>query len=324
MADTAVRDRRRVARLGAAFLVGVLVAGCSGGGAGDVATVEVDDVEITMPPSPQEVLRAAATTTASAESGRTSVSMAVDGDLYGTPIHATVQGQGRFAAFGAQSEINLDMTTYMRQAYDAAGAHPFEIPSAFEIHTIVVDATGYLNVQTDPISADHDVWYSIDLTTDAAGLAISGDNLVTPGGFGASPIVLVESLRGVQAGAVASGSDRVGGVRADRYEGVIDPSAALDAVDPAKRSSLEQAFVMAGIDEPVPFTVWVGDDGVVRRIRYETRTDLGTVGALDIAYTVELDDLGGSTPITPPAQNVEPLPYGEGFEAGDGDATASA
>ena len=226
------------------------------------------------------------------------ITMKIDGDVSGTPIRADVRGQGRFAAGGSVTDTTIDMSTYVRQVADATGAPPRGIPSSWVMGVIVQGPQAYLTVHTDPVSLDEGVWYSIDLTGDANQLALSSENLLTPGGLGAGRSRSSTRSSGADATVKAKAFDQIGGVDVTRYEGSLDPEVALRDVAPDRRDQLRQALVMAGVTGPVPFAAWIDDAGVVRRVRLSLRADLGTFGALDIGYTVgpRRSGLGGNDP----------------------------
>jgi hypothetical protein len=98
------------------------------------------------------------------------------------------------------------------------------------------------------------------------------------------------------------GTETVDGVRTTHYRATIDPRDALTDGVPAKtRKQLEQALGKTDL-APVPVDVWVGDDGLVRRLRVELPQLAGADGG---TFTEELTGYG--EPVTvelPPAATV--------------------
>jgi len=307
MTRTNRRTKRTGTFVGVVLACGLAASACGGGKS--TASVEVQDKVVTTLPSGQQIVVAASRSTVAVDSGKLSVTMKVDGDVEGTPIHTSVFGQGRFAAKGRQSETTIDMSTYVRQIADAGGVPPQGMPSTWQMGVIVDGSMAYLKVHTDPPARDDGVWYSIDLTNEAAQLGLSSENLLIPGGLGSGSLGFVDALSG-SGPATTRGSERIDGASVTHYEGTLDPAVALQTVAADRHDQLQQSLTMAGITQPTTYGVWVDSAGVVRRLRLDLTADLGAAGKLTIGYTLGLSDLGTGGAITPPSEKVVPVQPG--------------
>lgn len=152
---------------------------------------------------------------------------------------------------------------------------------------------------------DGEEWFSVD-ADDLGELARIEGGL----GLGASdPIQTLEYLRGASDDVEEVGEEPVGGADTVHYRTAVDLEAAA-AMTPASRrrfvtDAVEQFREQFGTVQ-IPLDVWIDDEGLARRIRYEldlaTTNDRGGVpeGAI-MSFTMELFDYGAAVEIAPPS-----------------------
>lgn len=111
-----------------------------------------------------------------------------------------------------------------------------------------------------------------------------------PGGFGSEDPTEVLAVLADTAGDIEEvGPEDVRGVATTRYRMTVDLSDVEGAAE-------------EGLGEAVPTEVWVGEDGLVRRLRQRLRiSDAGQRGEVD--FTVEYFDFGVDERIEPPPQD---------------------
>lgn len=113
------------------------------------------------------------------------------------------------------------------------------------------------------------------------------------------PAALLGFLRSVSSGVERVGTETLDGVATTRYDGRLDLEKVVQASPADRREDLQAELDMIKEDMPttVPFSIWVDEHGVARRVRYEHAGE-GTVtfDFVDFGVPVVLD--------LPPAEEV--------------------
>jgi hypothetical protein len=146
-------------------------------------------------------------------------------------------------------------------------------------------------------------WIKLDLGTAAAAAGVDLGRAVQAGS--ASPAELLRALLSSD-GARKVARETVGGVETTHYRTTVDPKRTLPArVQGEARTRLEQALERAGA-QALPVDVWVGDDGLVRRLRFEApRIAAGGTSVGGGTFTEELSGYGEPVEVAlPPADEV--------------------
>jgi hypothetical protein len=289
----------------AAVAVVGLAASATACGGGDSAPEESITIEATETgPSAAELIARASDTTSQVESGRMRMTMNVDFDAMGESGSSEIVADGAFADFGRQSEMNMDMGSYLR---DLAGSEASEVPDSLTLRMVLDDTLMYMKFDAIPAEPGMEYWYVQDLEAEAEDLGLDSSMFDQQTVFGVGPSGYIEQLKGAGADVQESGSDTIDGVPVTRYEGTIDPLVALEKADPDKRDELERALEQTGMGEPMPFTAWVDDEGIVRRISQELSADMDGV-SMHIVQVIDLYDFGAPVTITmPPADLVRDM-----------------
>ncbi len=103
-----------------------------------------------------------------------------------------------------------------------------------------------------------------------------------------------------------AGTEQIDGVETTHYTGKVDLTASLDKIPDEAKGEVEDAVGWIDGAPEIPLEVWVGDDGLLRRLVVDM--DLAKLG-MDVTgsakLTVNLTSLGEPVPITvPPADQV--------------------
>lgn len=102
------------------------------------------------------------------------------------------------------------------------------------------------------------------------------------------------------------GEEDVRGEKTTHYKATIDFSRYPDVVPASDRESvrrsMEQITKLAGSDT-APMEVWIGEDGVVRRLKQRIQTLIGPGMRATIDQQLELFDFGVSVDVRPPPAN---------------------
>jgi hypothetical protein len=233
-------------KLVAAVAVPLLaVSACSGDG-DPSQRVEASDTESVI-----AALQAAPDAAAEMGSGRMvmTVSVTVDGE----PFEMTSTG----VFTGTQARMEMDFGELLPG--QAAGE---ELPPGFdEPMVVVVDrATTYMRMPMLDALTGTSGWLS--MTPEDLGLASDALGM----GFGASnnPAQMLEALRGISDDIEALGTEEVRGEPTTRYRVVVDLQRALAQVPEALRPQVEAQ--LGALGGTLPMEVWLGDDGLARRI----------------------------------------------------------
>ena len=135
-------------------------------------------------------------------------------------------------------------------------------------------------------------WVKVDLERALKKLGVDLANL----GVGQSPTGVLAQLRG-STNTQKVGTETIDGVRTTHYRGTVDVQDALDQATAKERKTLQRLLDEAkahGVDATsTTFDVWVGDDGLVRRLTQR----VGSVGHLTITFS----DYGEPVHIEAPA-----------------------
>ena len=147
-------------------------------------------------------------------------------------------------------------------------------------------------------------WIKIPVDSGAA------DAVGAPLGDGTEILKLLDQAGGVK----VVGTEPVRGVDTTHYQGTLDLASALAEVSADERAKAESELGKVGIDPSmasIPVDVWIGSDGLVRRVQIgvsglqpttpSTASPTGVGGTL----TMEFYDFGQPVDITvPPADQV--------------------
>jgi hypothetical protein len=135
-------------------------------------------------------------------------------------------------------------------------------------------------------------WVKVDLERALKKLGVDLANL----GVGQSPTGVLAQLRG-SINTQKVGTATIDGVRTTHYRGTVDVQDALDQATAKERKTLQRLLDGAkahGVDATsTTFDVWVGDDGLVRRLTQR----VGSVGHLTMTFS----DYGEPVRIEAPA-----------------------
>jgi hypothetical protein len=135
-------------------------------------------------------------------------------------------------------------------------------------------------------------WVKVDLERALKKLGMDFANL----GIGQSPTGALAQLRG-SANTQKVGTETIDGVRTTHYRGTVDVQDALGRATAKERKALQRLLDEAkahGVDATSrTFDVWVGDDGLVRRLTEQ----VGSVGHVTMTFS----DYGEPVHIEAPA-----------------------
>lgn len=208
--------------------------------------VEAGDAEAAI-----AALRAAPDAAAEAGSGRMvmTVAFVVDGE----PFELTSTG----VFSGTQVQMEMDLGAML-----AAQLPDEELPPGFdEPMTVVVDgATTYMRMPMLDALTGTSGWLSMR----PEDLGLASDALGT--GFGPSnnPAQMMEALRGISDDIDELGTEDIRGEPTTHYRVVVDLERALEQVPEALKPQVEAQ--LGALGGTLPMEVWLGEDGLVRRI----------------------------------------------------------
>lgn len=259
------------------------VTACSDDDGGAAVRVEAGDIEGAI-----AALRAAPDAAADAGSGRVEMRIAVE--LDGDPVELTSTG------VFTEDRVRLEMDLGALLAARAPGA---DLPEGFDEPMVVVadGATSYLRMPMLETLTGNSDW--LRMSPEELGLA--GDALGV-GGVGptSNPAQLLETLRGIADDLHEVGTEDVRGEETIHYEGVVDlEKAVADAPDELQ----EQLEAQLGtLDGTMPVEVWLGLDGLVRRL------------SLDLTELLEQTSPEGGPSIEAGALEMDFFDYGADVE----------
>ena len=221
--------------------------------------VEAGDTEAAI-----AALRAAPDAAAEAGSGR--MAMTIGFEIDGEALELTSTG----VFIGTQMQMEMDFGSLL--ASRAPGA---DMPAGFdEPMVVVVDGTTtYMRMPMLDALTGTSGWLSmtpedIGLAGDALGMGFAPTN---------NPTQMMEALRGISDDLEEVGTEEVRGTDTIHYRGTIDLERALAQVREQVRPALQaQLGEMTGT---LPVEVWLGEDGLVRRLSMDMAELLATASA---------------------------------------------
>ena len=285
-----MKARRLAAALVAPFL---LLAAC---GDDDGAVVEAGGEEAVL-------ARLQSAPEAMAEAGSARMEMTMTMAAMGESFDITAEG----GFSGDQATFTMDLGALLGAAEASGETMP---PGFDEPMTIVVDGTTtYLKVPMLAMFTGTDGWLSVS----PEDMGVAEDSLGL--GFGASgnPAELLESLRGVSDEIEELGTEDVRGVSTARYRVVVDLDKAAAELPDEAREAYEQQVAGLGVTT-MPLEVWIGDDGLVRRMAFDLAELMDQVPEEELdgldsgSMVLELFDYGADIDIEiPEASEVTPF-----------------
>jgi hypothetical protein len=195
---------------------------------------------------------------------------------------ATVSGEGSFDNAKQAMDVTLNV--------NGIGAG---MPTSVELR--LLQQAMYVQLEGLPAGGqlpNGKSWVKVDLERALKKLGVDLANL----GVGQSPTGVLAQLRG-STNTQKVGTETVDGVRTTHYRGTVDVQDALDQATAKERKTLQRLLDEAkahGVDATsTTFDVWVGDDGLVRRLTQR----VGNVGHLTMTFS----DYGEPVHIEAPA-----------------------
>lgn len=168
----------------------------------------------------------------------------------------------------------------------------FSLPGGMgEMRQRIVDGVLYLEIPQQP-----GVFYELPLS-ELVDTSLAGSTDLTAG---------LETLRDASADTEQVGREDVAGVTTTHYRGTVDLVRSLEILQGPLREMVEQVLA-TGEAEPVPFDVWIDDEGRVRRMENTVSLELPQLQGQTLVVTTRLDigDFGVEVDVeAPPASAV--------------------
>ena len=164
-------------------------------------------------------------------------------------------------------------------------------------------------------------WVKLDLARIERRHGVDVNALATTGGN--DPGEMLSTLAGESDSIATVGHARVRGVNTTHYRAVIDLSKVAASAPPALRAAARrsEAHLEAMLGKHLmPMDVWIGGDGLVRRVAYRTSVPLaGATGTLTTSVRLEMFGFGVPVHVTaPPASRTTDLTAAVAAGAGSG------
>ena len=233
-------------------LLGVLVVALTSAGCGGSGTLSVDPVA------------SAADRTLDKQTGRFDLAVTVAVPLLG---RSTITGHGTFSA--------------PEQAFAMTMELPFGSATGSSMDIRLIYPVMYIRPAAAPLPASKS-WVKVDLQQALKTLGVNLPQLQLSGSQ--SPTDALAQLRGSK-DAKKLGTETIDGVKATHYRVKINLDRALARATAFERKAVQRLLRMAkrqGVDAvPTHVDVWVGDDGLVRRLTEK----IGNVGTVKMTFS---------------------------------------
>jgi LppX_LprAFG lipoprotein len=202
------------------------------------------------------------------------------------PLTFTADGVSDNTAKSA--EMTMDLSSVAAFAGSQAGS-----PDDWKAHFILDGGIFYMQLPAIDKYLNGKTWVKADLNALAKQHGLDLSQLLQQAGS-QDPTKALQALESV--GNVSKvGTATIDGVNTTEYSGTIDLKKAAAALGPSFSKLLEQAKLTS-----IPVDVWIGDDGLVRRLHENFAYPLQGAGTLTTDLTMDLTDFGVQTNIQPP------------------------
>jgi hypothetical protein len=282
-----------------------------GSSGGDRTTLTTSSDTSVLSGSPDEVIVAAEARTRSIRTGRFEVTNRLridDGD--GNEVTVELSGTGTFDQGGARHEISMEFGPVAVAEGELTG-EPVPDGLSTVVEQIVDDQAVYERYDASASSgaarqllgAVPRGWIRFGLPDEAE--SVSLETLRIP----ASPLGYLDALRGALPKVDDLGPSTIDGEAVRGYSGRIDPELALAAAPSADRAATEQRLVQIGFHRfrstatsayRLPFRVWIGPDGLVRRMELSLLREIPDGIWYQPTVSVDYVDPGASAEVSPP------------------------
>ena len=278
-------------RLRAVLLASVLglalAAGCGESGDGE------RDAEQAREPAPADAVAAAAKTTSERKTARIAFDGTMEISGLAEPVNFAGEGAADFAT-GA-SRLTLDMSEFA----EAFGGDLGD-PAGWRGDAVYADDVIYMRLPAlARLLPGAKSWLKIDegMLMEQGGTQFSAPD----------PVEFVQFLEAAGREVEVSGEEEVRGVPTTHYRATIDVDELPRAVAPDARTEVEayaRRLRQMGVEE-IPLQTWVDEEGVARRMRVEYDNMQASGRSADVAFSLELFDLGAPVRIDlPPTSQV--------------------
>jgi hypothetical protein len=239
--------------------------------------------------SPEAAVAEAATKTGQAGSVRVHFTGTMTG-IPGGPF--TIAGEGEFE--GQRGRMTFDMSDLAAATGGELGGEMEMVMDRFLLYMKFPPAVG----SQLPRGKE---WIRFDLKEAGKELGVDFEDLLQ---FQqADPTQSLHYLRGATDDFEEVGSEEVRGVETTHYRGTVDLRKVLEQVPADARDSFERVFELMDVNE-LPFEVWIDEDGLARRMKYEQPLPPGSGGEdASMALTMEMFDFGAAVDVEPPPDN---------------------
>jgi LppX_LprAFG lipoprotein len=263
-----------------AILLLLVAAACGGGGSSAQAPTGTEPSSTAPSSSAQQAVLEAGAKTQAEQSARISFS----GTMSGGPATGTMTGEGAFS--GRQGHMTMDLSDL------AGGGVAGNVEMIFD---------GLLFYMKFPEAIAQGMpggkeWVKFDLAKLGEQEGFDLQQMMQLSGT--DPSQSLDLLRAAGTDFQEVGEEDVRGVATTHYEGTVDLEKVAEQVPEEARESYRRLMQLSGQSE-IPVEVWIDEEGLTRRIRYEQKLADGTT--MDL--TQEYFDFGTEVDVEPPPES---------------------
>jgi hypothetical protein len=267
----------RCAAVFVALLLLLATAACGGGGSTAQAPTGTAPASTSDSSSAAQAVAAAGAKTQAAQSAR----IAFEGTMSGGAANGTMSGEGEFS--GRQGRMTMDMS-------GLAGGR-----IAGRMEMIFDELVFYMKFPEEIAQGmpGGKTWIKFDLSQLGEQEGIDFQQLMQLSGT--DPSQSLDLLRAASDDFHEVGEEEVRGVPTTHYSGTIDLEKVAEQAPPEARETYQQLLEVS-TQTKVPVEVWIDEDGLTRRMRYQqTMPDRSTMDLTQVYY-----DFGVEVDVSPP------------------------
>ena len=263
------------------LLLVALVAGCGSGDGGS-----------------RDLLVDAASKTTKAGSARTSFHAVTEGP--GLPEPLEMSGEGVVDNSERVGRLDFDFSSLASALPSGSGLSADDLKGEMVFQEFVL----YMRFPLfERLLGGGKEWVRLDLEKVGETQGIDLGQLAQVGQ--ADPSQALQYLRAVSGEVEDKGEEDVRGVATTHYEAKVDlrkfPDVVPDEQRDTAKASIDALVKQLGGESELPMEVWIDDDGLIRRQRFDFAVEQGGQD-VSLEYEIELYDFGVRVDVEPPAE----------------------
>ena len=215
-----------------------------------------------------------------------------------------IRGEGVSDVGGQRAHMRMDMSAMADIMRDAGETGEFADPDTWQMEMFMDGRFMYMKFPLAEKGLGGKAWAKMDLFKVSEAIGID-PALVRASQQQGDPTLMLRQLRTVSDEVKKIGTENVRGVESTHYRATVNlrkyPEVVPEADREKARRSIDKLVELSGGREESQMEVWVGEDGLVRRMKMEQfQKQPGQSGVTRNNFTMEFTDYDAQVDVQPP------------------------